>query len=96
MARHSGGGQIVVAKIGGVLGQGQPTVVHQTRQNLILDVKRHGVQGDLSRWENETETVLYKLLLERLPRFTMVSVAHRTTLKAFHDRQLGLAPAMKG
>ena len=47
-----------------------------------------------SALDNETEAVLYKLLLERLPQCTIVSVAHRTTLEAFHDRQLGLAPAM--
>jgi putative ATP-binding cassette transporter len=49
-----------------------------------------------SALDNATEAVLYKLLLERLPQCTMVSVAHRTTLEAFHDHQLGLAPAMAG
>ena len=43
-----------------------------------------------SALDNDTEAHLMRLLTERLPRCTLVSVAHRTTLDAFHDRQLNL------
>ena len=45
-----------------------------------------------SALDNETEAALYKLLLQHLPGCTVVSVAHRTTLEVFHDRQLELCP----
>jgi vitamin B12/bleomycin/antimicrobial peptide transport system ATP-binding/permease protein len=44
----------------------------------------------------EMESDLYKLLLERLPKTTMVSIAHRTTLNAFHSRRLRFATTEKG
>jgi putative ATP-binding cassette transporter len=34
-----------------------------------------------------TETMLYRLLLQRLPNAALVSVAHRDTLSVFHDHQ---------
>lgn len=39
----------------------------------------------------ETESHLYSLLLKRLPQTTLVSVAHRPTLEAFHTYGLRLA-----
>ena len=44
-----------------------------------------------SALDNATEAHLYQLLLDRLPDCTVVSVAHRTTLEVFHDRQLHVA-----
>lgn len=44
-----------------------------------------------SALDPDTEAHLIRLLLERLPGCTLVSVAHRSTLDAFHDRQLNLA-----
>jgi vitamin B12/bleomycin/antimicrobial peptide transport system ATP-binding/permease protein len=41
-----------------------------------------------SSLDPETEAALYKLLLERLPETTLVSIAHRTDLAAFHERRL--------
>jgi putative ATP-binding cassette transporter len=41
-----------------------------------------------SSLDPETEAVLYKLLLERLPETTLVSIAHRTDLATFHKRRL--------
>jgi putative ATP-binding cassette transporter len=38
------------------------------------------------------EAKLYQLLHERLPRATIVSIGHRSTLIAFHDRHLALHP----
>lgn len=38
-----------------------------------------------SALDPETENMLYKMLLERLPRATLVSVAHRESLRDFHD-----------
>jgi len=43
-----------------------------------------------SALDNDTEAHLYRLLVDRLPHCTVVSVAHRTTLEAYHDRQLSL------
>ena len=45
-----------------------------------------------SALDNDTEAYLMTLVAARLPGCTVVSVAHRTTLEAFHDRQLHLAP----
>lgn len=43
-----------------------------------------------SALDNATEAHLYQLVMDSLPRCTVVSVAHRTTLEAYHDRQLTL------
>lgn len=43
-----------------------------------------------SSLDEEAETALYGLLRERLPRSTVVSIGHRPTLAAFHDRKLEL------
>jgi putative ATP-binding cassette transporter len=42
--------------------------------------------------DEPSEARLYRLLLERLPRATIVSIGHRSTLFAFHDRHLALHP----
>jgi putative ATP-binding cassette transporter len=42
--------------------------------------------------DEQSESKLYKLLHERLPRATIVSIGHRSTLFAFHDRHLALHP----
>lgn len=40
--------------------------------------------------DEPSEAVLYKLLIERLPRAAIVSIGHRSTLAAFHKRRLEL------
>jgi vitamin B12/bleomycin/antimicrobial peptide transport system ATP-binding/permease protein len=42
--------------------------------------------------DEPVEAALYKLLYERLPRTTVVSIGHRSTLAAFHRRHLVLEP----
>jgi vitamin B12/bleomycin/antimicrobial peptide transport system ATP-binding/permease protein len=42
--------------------------------------------------DEPAEAALYKLLYERLPRTTVVSIGHRSTLAAFHRRHLELVP----
>ncbi len=42
--------------------------------------------------DEPAEAKLYKLLHERLPHATIVSIGHRSTLFAFHDRHLALHP----
>ncbi len=42
--------------------------------------------------DEPSEARLYGLLQERLSRATIVSIGHRSTLKAFHDRHLTLFP----
>jgi len=44
----------------------------------------------------ELEAKLYRLIRERLPMATLVSVAHRTSLAAFHERKLRFAVGEKG
>src|SRR5262249_43630608 len=42
--------------------------------------------------DEPSEAKLYELLLARLPNATIVSIGHRSTLLAFHDRHLRLQP----
>jgi vitamin B12/bleomycin/antimicrobial peptide transport system ATP-binding/permease protein len=42
--------------------------------------------------DEAAEACLYKLLYERLPRTTIVSIGHRSTLAVFHRRHLVLEP----
>lgn len=42
------------------------------------------------------EAALYKLLAERLPDATIVSIGHRSTLKSLHGRAINLEPAAGG
>jgi vitamin B12/bleomycin/antimicrobial peptide transport system ATP-binding/permease protein len=42
--------------------------------------------------DEASEAKLYRLLQELLPRATIVSIGHRSTLIAFHDRHLTLSP----
>jgi putative ATP-binding cassette transporter len=46
--------------------------------------------------DEESETLLYTLVRERLPATTVVSVGHRSTLRAFHDRTLVVTPSNGG
>lgn len=48
-----------------------------------------------SALDNDTEAHLIGLVQARLPQCTLVSVAHRTTLDAFHDRRLDLTTATR-
>jgi vitamin B12/bleomycin/antimicrobial peptide transport system ATP-binding/permease protein len=49
-----------------------------------------------SALDPETEEQLYRLLQERLPETTLVSIAHRTNLAAFHRRRLHFIPTPEG
>ena len=49
-----------------------------------------------SALDPETEAALYKLLIERLPETSLVSIAHRTNLAAFHRRRLQFKPTAGG
>ena len=49
-----------------------------------------------SALDPETEATLYKLLIERLPETSLVSIAHRTNLAAFHHRRLQFKPVPGG
>jgi putative ATP-binding cassette transporter len=40
--------------------------------------------------DEPSEAALYRLLAERLPKATIVSIGHRSTLAAFHGRRLAL------
>jgi putative ATP-binding cassette transporter len=42
------------------------------------------------------EAALYKVIAERLPRTTVVSIGHRSTLGSFHDRRVEMQPARDG
>jgi putative ATP-binding cassette transporter len=40
--------------------------------------------------DEPAEAALYQLLQQRLPKLTMVSIGHRSTLAAFHQRSVAL------
>jgi putative ATP-binding cassette transporter len=42
--------------------------------------------------DEPSEAKLYRMLQQRLPRATIVSIGHRSTLVEFHDRHLTLSP----
>jgi ABC-type dipeptide/oligopeptide/nickel transport system ATPase subunit len=42
--------------------------------------------------DKPAEAGIYQLLRQRLPQATIVSIGHRTTLNAFHDRHLSVFP----
>jgi putative ATP-binding cassette transporter len=44
-----------------------------------------------SALDNDTEAHIYRLVVDRLPDCTVISVAHRTTLEAFHPNTLHVA-----
>jgi putative ATP-binding cassette transporter len=43
--------------------------------------------------DEASEAALYRLLAEKLPATTVVSIGHRSTLEAFHQRKVVLAGA---
>jgi len=49
-----------------------------------------------SSLDEESETRLYALLRKQLPGTTVVSVGHRSTLRAFHARQFAVTPSAGG
>jgi vitamin B12/bleomycin/antimicrobial peptide transport system ATP-binding/permease protein len=46
--------------------------------------------------DEEGEAALYRLIAKRLPKTTVISIGHRTTLAAFHKQKLELATAADG
>jgi putative ATP-binding cassette transporter len=42
--------------------------------------------------DEPSEAALYRLLVDRLPGTTVVSIGHRSTLEAFHQREVTLVP----
>jgi len=42
--------------------------------------------------DEPTEAEVYRLLRERLPETTVVSIGHRSTLRPFHERRIGMRP----
>jgi putative ATP-binding cassette transporter len=56
---------------------------------LLLDEATSGL-------DEASEASLYKLLDERLPDATILSIGHRSTLRSFHERRLELEPDKDG
>ncbi len=46
--------------------------------------------------DEASEAALYRLLQEKLPATTIVSIGHRSTLQALHERNVVLAPGSEG
>jgi putative ATP-binding cassette transporter len=46
--------------------------------------------------DEPTEEAVYKMLREKLPDTTVVSIGHRSTLHALHDRRVDMRPAGEG
>jgi putative ATP-binding cassette transporter len=40
--------------------------------------------------DEPSEAALYKLLAEKLPQTTVISIGHRSTLEAFHQRNISM------
>ncbi len=49
-----------------------------------------------SALDEATEAELYRLLKERLPEATIVSIAHKSTVDVFHDRRVIIDPRTGG
>lgn len=49
-----------------------------------------------SALDDATEQEMYRVLNERLPQTTFVSIAHRPNVVAFHTRQIAIAPGADG
>jgi vitamin B12/bleomycin/antimicrobial peptide transport system ATP-binding/permease protein len=46
--------------------------------------------------DEPTEAEIYRVIRERLPDTTVVSIGHRSTLAAFHDRRIDMRPSADG
>ncbi len=46
--------------------------------------------------DEPTEEAIYRMLRERLPKTTVISIGHRSTLAAFHDRRIDMRPTASG
>ena len=46
--------------------------------------------------DEPTEEAVYRMLIERLPDTTIVSIGHRSTLHAFHERRIDMRPGADG
>jgi putative ATP-binding cassette transporter len=46
--------------------------------------------------DEETEALLYRLIAQRLPESTIVSIGHRSTLQAFHQRHVAMMQGSDG
>jgi putative ATP-binding cassette transporter len=46
--------------------------------------------------DEPTEEAVYRMLSERLPDTTVVSIGHRSTLTAFHERRIEMRPSADG
>ena len=46
--------------------------------------------------DEPTEAEIYRVIKERLPGTTVVSIGHRSTLAAFHDRRMEMRPTPTG
>ncbi len=57
---------------------------------LLLQPRWLFLDEATSALDEPSETVLYRLAIDRLPDTALVSIAHRPTLAAFHDQRLEL------
>ncbi len=46
--------------------------------------------------DEPTEAEVYRIIQEKLPQTTVVSIGHRSTLAAYHDRRIDMRPADGG
>lgn len=57
-------------------------------RTLLLSPRWLFMDEATSALDESAEAQLYKLVIERLPGTALISIAHRSTLEAFHDRRL--------
>jgi len=46
--------------------------------------------------DEPTEEAIYRVIQERLPQTTLISIGHRSTLGAYHERRLEMRPTDRG
>jgi putative ATP-binding cassette transporter len=80
-----------------------PHVLSQGEQQRLSIARAILAQPDVllldeatSALDEPAEAKLYRLLMERLPGATLISIGHRATLHALHARRLELDPGSDG
>jgi putative ATP-binding cassette transporter len=78
-----------------VLSQGEQQRVSLARA-LLAEPDILLLDEATSAIDEEGEAKLYRLIAERLPNTTVISIGHRSTLQAFHKKRLNVTKQTDG